>query len=145
MFTSYIRNTVDPGPTPPTSPTAFDGMAGQLKLGPNLNDNTGHTEWPDGRVHHEGMTTAFAPNTNVAYNYGGKLYNIDYNSMQEGKSLTQPTYAAITARSYHAGNLVNITLLDGSTRSLAATIDLNVWRAMGTIGGSEVLDSKYLD
>jgi prepilin-type N-terminal cleavage/methylation domain-containing protein len=138
-FTSYIRNTVDPGPVPPTNPTAFDGMAGQLKLGPNLNDNTGHTEWPDGRVHHSGITTVFAPNTQVAYNYNGRLYDIDYNSVQEGKSATQPTYAAITARSYHAGGLVNVTMLDGTTKSVRDDIDPVLWKAAGTIAGREAV------
>lgn len=144
-FTPYIRNTANPGPVVPSSTTAFDGMAGQLKLGPATNDNTGHTEWPDGRVHHSGMTTVFAPNTKVVYNYGGAVYNIDYNSIQEGKSLTQPTFAAVTARSYHTGNLVNISMLDGSTRTMTATIDLTVWRALGTIADSEVIDATKLD
>ncbi len=142
-FTSYIRNTADPGPTPPTDPTAFDGMAGQLKLGPNLNDNTGHTEWPDGRVHHSGVTTVFVPNTKVAYNYNGQLYDIDFNSTQEGRSATQPTYAAITARSYHTGHLVNVTFLDGSTKPLADTIDLAIWRGLGTIRGREILGDEW--
>jgi hypothetical protein len=106
-------------------------MAGQRKLGPSLIDNTGHTEWPDGRVHHSGMTTVFAPNTKVAYNFGGKLYDIDYNSTQEGRSATQPTYAAITARSHHPGNLVCASFLDGATKPIRGEIDLNVWRAMG--------------
>jgi prepilin-type processing-associated H-X9-DG protein len=91
------------------------------------------------------MTTAFTPNTKVIYNYGGTVYNIDYNSIQEGKSLTQPTYAAITARSYHTGNLVNISMLDGSTKTMSATIDLAVWRALGTIAGSEVIDASKLE
>jgi prepilin-type N-terminal cleavage/methylation domain-containing protein/prepilin-type processing-associated H-X9-DG protein len=141
-FTSYIRNTADPGATPPTDPAAFDGMAGQLKLGPNLNDNTGHTEWPDGRVHHSGFTTVYTPNTQVAYNHGGQLYDIDFNSMQEGKSATQPTYAAITARSYHSGGLVNVTFLDGSTRTITDAIDLQTWRDMGTIRGGEIVDTQ---
>lgn len=139
MFTPYIRNTADPGPIPPTSTNVFDGMSADRKLGPDLQDNTGHTEWPDGRVHHEGMTTCFAPNTKVNYNLNGKLYDIDYNSQQEGRSLTQPSYAAVTARSYHAGNLVNVSMLDGSTRSVSGNIDLRVWRAMGTIQGGEVV------
>ncbi len=141
MFTSYIRNTADPGPIPPTDPNVFDGLSGDPKLGPNLHDNTGHTEWPDGRVHHEGMTTCFAPNTKVNYNYNGQLYNIDFNSQQEGRSLTQPSYAAVTARSYHTGNLVNVTMLDGSTRSITGSIDLPVWRALGTIQGGEVANA----
>lgn len=138
-FTSYIRNTADPGPVVPNDPNAFDGMAGQRKLGPNLNDNTGHTEWPDGRVHHSGFTTVFTPNTKVAYNWNGKLYDIDYNSSQEGKSATQPTYAAITARSYHPGNMVNVCFLDGSTKPLRGEIDSLVWRALGTIAGHETV------
>jgi hypothetical protein len=141
-FTSYIRNTADPGPLVPSDPNAFNGMPGQLKLGPNLNDNTGHTEWPDGRVHHSGMTTVFRPNTKVHYDYGGQLYDIDFNSVQEGKSATQPTYAAITARSYHAGGLVNVCMLDGATKPIRDEIDTTLWRAMGTANGHEVVDSS---
>lgn len=138
-FTSYIRNTADPGAAVPSDPNGFDGMAGQLKLGPNLNENTGHTEWPDGRVHHSGFTTVFTPNTKVAYHHGGRLYDIDFNSQQEGRSATQPTYAAITARSYHPGNIVNACFLDGSTKSIKE-VDSTVWRALGTIDGHEVFD-----
>jgi type II secretory pathway pseudopilin PulG len=134
-FTSYFRNTADPGPTVPASATAIAGFAAggaQFKLGPNTNDNTGHTEWCDGRVHHSGFTTVFTPNTFVPYLHtDGRTYDVDYNSRQEGKSLTQPTYAAVTARSYHAG-IVNVALMDGSVRSVSDTIDLPVWRAVGT-------------
>jgi hypothetical protein len=107
-----------------------------LKLGPNTNDNTGHTEWCDGRVHHSGFTTVFAPNTRVPYVSGGKEYDIDVNSRQEGTSLTDATYAAITARSHHSG-IVNVSLLDGSVRAINDTIDLPVWRALGTRGAGE--------
>ena len=87
------------------------------------------------------MTTCFAPNTKVNYNFNGQLYNIDFNSRQEGRSLTQPSYAAVTARSYHTGNLVNVTMLDGSTRSVTGNIDLTVWRALGTIQGGEIVNA----
>lgn len=137
-FTSYIRNTADPGPVPPTSPDAFDGMEGQLKLGPNIQQNTGHTEWPDGRVHHSGITTVFTPNTKVSYNHNGRLYDIDFNSLQEGKKDDQPTYAAITARSYHNGGMVNSCLLDGSTVTISDSIDLETWRGLGTVAGGEI-------
>jgi prepilin-type N-terminal cleavage/methylation domain-containing protein/prepilin-type processing-associated H-X9-DG protein len=138
-FTPYIRNTSDPGPTPTTNPSAFQGMTGQLKLGPTLNDNTGHTEWCDGRVHHSGFTTVFTPNTKVPYDSGGKSYDIDFNSRQEGQSATQPTYAAITARSYHSGGIVNAALMDGSVRTISRTIGLPIWRAMGTRAGGEAV------
>lgn len=138
-FTSYIRNTTDPGPIPPTDPSAFMGYSGQLKLGSALNDNTGHTEWCDGRVHHAGFTTVFTPNTVVPYEYDGQTYDIDFNSEKEGNSTTKATYAAITSRSYHAGGMVNVGMLDGSTSTLAESIDLNVWRNLGTINGGEVI------
>lgn len=141
-FTPYIRNTADPGPAPPMDASAFVGMPGQLKLGPNPNDCTGHTEWCDGRVHHSGFTTTFTPNTRVSYSSGGIDYDIDFNSRQEGQSATQPTYAAITARSFHAGGTVNAALMDGSVRVVNHRIDLSIWRAVGTrIGG----ESKTLD
>jgi prepilin-type processing-associated H-X9-DG protein len=112
---------------------------GEAKLGPNTNDNTGHTEWPDGRVHHSGMTTFFAPNTIVPYEHNGETYDIDFNSLQEGKSATQPTYAAITARSYHPGGMINVVMLDGSVHSISDAIDLVTWRQLGTVRGGELV------
>ncbi|MBI2804010.1 MAG: DUF1559 domain-containing protein [Planctomycetes bacterium] len=139
-FTPYVRNTANPGPSPPTSPAQVAALAanGQRKLGPNLNDNTGHTEWPDGRVHHSGFTTVFTPNTFVPFVYNGQTYDIDYNSRQEGNSATDPTYAAITARSYHTG-LVNCLLMDGSVRPVNDNINPATWRALGTRAGNEVI------
>jgi hypothetical protein len=142
-FTSYFRNTADPGPGIPSSPADLAALAGgaQFKLGPNLNDNTGHTEWGDGRVHHSGVTTVFPPNTLVAYLHSdGRTYDIDYNSRQEGQSATQPSYAAVTARSFHPG-IVNVLWMDGSSRAISNTIDRGVWRALGTRAGGEVAPS----
>lgn len=140
-FTPYVRNTADPGPVPPASAAAVAALAsgGQSKLGAQTNDNTGHTEWGDGRVHHSGMTTVFTPNTVVPYVHtDGRTYDIDYNSQQEGRSATQPTYAAITARSFHPG-IVNTLLMDGSVRAISETINLPTWRALGTRAGNEVV------
>jgi len=142
-FTPYIRNTQDPGMTPPNDPGFFAGFSGQLKLGESLHKNTGHTEWCDGRVHHSGFTTVFTPNTVVPYELNGVTYDIDVNSEKEGNSTTKATYAAITARSYHGGGMVSTAALDGSTRSLSDTIGLDVWRAMGTINGGEVVDLNF--
>jgi prepilin-type N-terminal cleavage/methylation domain-containing protein len=132
-FTPYFRNTADPGPTVPGSVPAISGLASgaQFKLGPAVNDNTGHTEWCDGRVHHSGITTVFTPNTQVIYVKDGVEYDVDYNSMQEGKSATQPTYAAVTSRSYHPG-LVNTMMMDGSVRSVENEVDPGTWRQLGT-------------
>ena len=139
-FTSYIRNTTDPGPVPPSDPNAFQGYSGQLKLGRGLHQNTGHTEWCDGRVHHSGITTVYRPNTAVHFDHDGQRYDIDFNSVQEGKRADQATYAAVTSRSYHAGGVVNVGMLDGSTSSISDRIDEAVWRSLGTIADGEIVD-----
>jgi hypothetical protein len=136
---------MDPGPDVPTSSSVLAGFAGgaQFKLGPQTNDNTGHTEWPDGRVHHSGLTTVFTPNTFVEYIHtDGRTYDINYNSQQEGRSATQPTYAAVTARSYHEG-IVHLLLMDGSCQVTSDTIQLDVWRALGTRHGGEPVTGAW--
>jgi prepilin-type N-terminal cleavage/methylation domain-containing protein len=99
---------------------------------------TGHTEWASGHCHHSGFTTTLTPNTAVPYPFNGRIYNCDYNSQQEGNSLTRPSYAILTSRSYHTG-LVNVALLDGAVRSISNEIDLSVWRSLGTRAGGEVV------
>jgi prepilin-type N-terminal cleavage/methylation domain-containing protein len=138
-FTPYMRNSPDPGPTVPTTPAEVAALAasGQPKLGPQTNDCTGHTEWPDGRVHHSGFTTVFIPNTVVPFDFQGQTYDIDYNSRQEGNSATIRTFAAITSRSFHE-QLVNVALMDGSVRQVRNSIAIDVWRALGTRRGGEV-------
>ena len=103
--------------------------------------NTGHTEWPDGRVHHTGFTATMAPNTVVPYTNAGQVLDADYNSWQEGKSgrSGSPTYAIITSRSYHSGGVVNTAMADGSTHAIASDIALPVWRAMATRAGAETI------
>lgn len=138
-FTSYFRNTSPPPAAPPVSTGALATFApgAQFKLGPNSNNNTGHTEWADGRVHHSGITTVFGPNTFVGYVHtDGRTYDVDYNSQQEGRSPTQNTYAAVTARSHH-DSMVHALLMDGSVRSVSDSIDLQLWRALGTRNGHE--------
>ena len=144
-FTPYFRNTPDPGPNPPASPDAITGFAAgaNFKLGPRTNDNTGHTEWCDGRVHHSGITTVFPPNTVVPYTHtDGRTYDVDFNARQEGTSATQTTYAAITARSYHPGG-VNVAVMDGSVHFVPETISPAVWRAAGTRAGQEPMLIPY--
>ena len=149
-FTPYIRNTSDPEATypaglPPNDPTVVSGLvsgaaAGDQKLGATPNDNTGHTEWPDGRVHHSGFTTTFTPNTRVPFSSNGKDYDIDFNSRQEGNSATIKTFAAITARSYHNG-IVNIARMDGSVQAIDNSITGEVWRALSTRSGGEITET----
>ena len=140
-FTSYLRNASSFNPALPTATDHFEGATGELKLGPNSEVNTGHTVWTDGRVHHAGFTTTFTPNSFVAYTYDGQVYDIDFNSQQEGRDLTRPTYAAVTSRSYHPGG-VNIGRMDGSVDFLRESIDPVIYRAMGTAAGGEVFSTE---
>ncbi len=137
-YTPYIRNSVnDPGEAIPSDVEFFNGMEAELKLGPDVESNTGHTVWPDGRVHHSGFTTVFTPNSFVPYLHQGKVYDIDFSSWQEGRTFSRTTYAAVTSRSYHP-NLVNAVLMDGAVTSISDTIDPFVFRGMGSAAGSEV-------
>ena len=135
-FTSYIRNADSFDSRMPDVPVHFLGAAGELKLGPDDNSNTGHTVWCDGRVHHTGFTTTFVPNTIVPFVHDGKSYDIDFNSRQEGRDVSLPTYAAVTARSYHAGG-INYARMDGSIGFITSGIALPIWRALGTADGGE--------
>jgi prepilin-type N-terminal cleavage/methylation domain-containing protein len=133
----YTRNG---GPPSTNIPADIAAASAAVASGGEYKD-TGHTEWPDGRVHHTGFTTAMPPNADVPYTTpGGGIVNGDYNSWQEGKDggNGQPTYAIITARSFHPG-VVMTALADGSVRPIAETVDLYTWRAMSTRGGGEVV------
>ena len=139
-FTSYLRNAATIDPTLPSSPDHFLGIppgSAELKLGLATERNTGHTVWCDGRVHHTGFTTVFRPNTRVRYVWEGREYDVDYNSQQEGRDPIRPTFAAVTARSYHAAG-VNIARMDGSIDFLSDSVSLEIWRALGTASGGEV-------
>lgn len=141
-YTPYGRNmTSEPPTTPPSTAaevSALIAIAPDKKMGAATNDNTGHTEWPDGRVHHSGFTTTLPPNTPAPVVFNGLTFDADFNSRQEGSSATIPTAAAITSRSYHNGGVVNVALMDGSVRSITKSIDLATWRALGTRQGGEV-------
>jgi prepilin-type N-terminal cleavage/methylation domain-containing protein len=139
-WTPYTRNG---GPGNTNIPQTIADAQAAISTGTSfkLNPATGHTEWPDGRVHHSGFTVTLPPNTNVPFSNGGVTYDhVDYNSWQEGRdgSNGSPTYAIITSRSYHTG-IVNALLLDGSTRSVSENIDFSIWRALGTRSGGEII------
>lgn len=131
-FTPYLRDGGNPGNTAPLPPTpgAVSAYGGEFKV------DSGHTEWVDARVHQTGFTTTFTPNTIVHHVASGKTYDIDFNSMREGRSTTLPTYAVVTSRSYHTGG-VNVLLIDGSVRLVSSTIELPTWRALGSRAGGE--------
>ena len=136
-WTPYQRNG---GPTNTATPAGVGDVEVAVASGAQFKD-TGHTEWPDGRVHHSGVTVTLPPNSLVHYNDGSTDYEeTDYNSWQEGKDggAGSPSYAAVTSRSFHEG-IVNILMLDGSVRSISENINLGTWRALGTRKGREVI------
>ncbi|MDB5391453.1 MAG: hypothetical protein JWM11_7099 [Planctomycetaceae bacterium] len=141
-FQPNFYNTQDPGTVPPSIPSQLSSLAGAaiFDLGPNLNDNSGHCEWVDGSVVDSGFTTVFTPNTAVNYLHSdGRNYDIDVLSRAEGTSPTAISYAAVTARSYHTG-MVHCSLLDGSVRTVSDNISNNIWKALGTRAGGEVVN-----
>ncbi|MFK7737488.1 MAG: DUF1559 domain-containing protein [Pirellulaceae bacterium] len=135
-WTPYNRNG---GPTSLTMPANQAEAEAIIASGAQFK-NTGHTEWPDGRVHHTGFTTAMPPNSEAHFNDGTTTYpQTDFNSWQEGKNGISgpPSYAIITSRSFHTG-IVNVTLTDGSVQSVTDSIDLAIWRAYSTRSGGEI-------
>jgi prepilin-type N-terminal cleavage/methylation domain-containing protein len=140
-FQPLILNTLDPGSIPPQStltPAQY-ATGSNIQLGSQLEDKVGHSEWCEGLVHQSGFTTTYTPNQYIPYVYSdGRTYDIDWSTHSEESSLFQPTYAAITARSFHAG-FVNTLLMDGSVRSINQSISLEIWRSLGTRAGGEIV------
>ncbi len=148
----YYRNLGAAGPLPmpvapldpsdPTTPSPICSLGGDFKA------SSGHTEWVDGRAHQIGFTTTFRPNESVLCTESGEQFDVDWTNWQEGKLLTAgdplsvgpPTYAAVTARSYH-GDGVNVTMMDGSVRWFSNTVNLGVWQAFSTRSGKEIIPS----
>ncbi|MEM7475711.1 MAG: DUF1559 domain-containing protein [Planctomycetota bacterium] len=129
-YQPYLRNTQIENLGIPSRIDTFRDHGGEFKT-------TAHTVWPDGRVHHSGVTVTFTPNRVIPYVYQNELFDIDYSTQQEGNSNTFRTLAAVTSRSHHAG-MVNVCIMDGSITSLSDSIDLNVYRALGTRNGNEI-------
>ncbi len=138
-WTPYYRNG---GPPTTDIPNDVDTLVTVAVTGAQFKE-TGHTEWPDGRVHHTGFTTVMTPNTKVLHVRNGVELDIDYNSWQEGRdgSAGNPTYAAITSRSHHVG-LVHVAFMDGSVTSITDSIDRDTWRAMSTRARKESIQRE---
>jgi prepilin-type N-terminal cleavage/methylation domain-containing protein len=136
-FTPYWRDGGNPaaaGAAVPATPAAVTAhfTAGEFKA------DSGHTEWVDARVHQTGFTTTFPPNTVVPFATGGRTYDVDFNSHREGRAPARPTYAAVTSRSYHSAG-VNALRMDGSVYFQRNGVSQEVWRALGTRAGGEVV------
>jgi prepilin-type N-terminal cleavage/methylation domain-containing protein len=101
--------------------------------------DTGHVKWSIGSACYDGFTTALPPNSKVLV--GTPTVDIDYDTIDENNG--GPTYAAITSRSYHPGG-VNALCGDGSVHYFKTTINGDIWRALGSIGGGEIISSDAL-
>ncbi|NOY42036.1 MAG: DUF1559 domain-containing protein [Planctomycetes bacterium] len=140
-WTPYYRDG-DSGTAVPTNVPGEICSAGSSPLGSlggDFKTESGHTEWVDGRTHQSGFTATFTPNTKALCDENGELYDVDWNNMRVGMSTTAVTYAAVTSRSYHSGNVVNVARMDGSIESVNGDIDLIIWRAMATRAGEEIV------
>jgi prepilin-type N-terminal cleavage/methylation domain-containing protein/prepilin-type processing-associated H-X9-DG protein len=99
------------------------------------------TRWANGASYYTGMSFVLPPNFKTihqgspGYAFAGQDHNLISREENEGA----PTFAAIPARSYHAGG-VNAVFMDGSVRFVSDSVDLRVWRAAGTIAGGETFD-----
>lgn len=127
----------------PPDAASLCGLAdpGTHSMGPLLQNNSGHSEWVDGKCSHAGFTTAFGPNTVVSCSYKGSTYDVDLISSREGATPAVMVNGALTARSYHQ-NVVNAAMMDGSVRAVDDEIDLAMWRALSTRSGCEVVETK---
>ncbi len=126
----YLR---DAGGTPamPASPNGVSALGGSLR-------NSGHNEWVDSRANQSAFTTTFVPNSKCPHNDAGTIRDVDFVSSREGISATAETFGVFTSRSHHVG-IVQSLLMDGAVRSTSENIDINVWRALGTRAGGEVV------
>lgn len=135
-YTPYYRNAHTRDDVPPAEPGVLCELGGQARMGSDLDENSGHTEWVDGQVHQTGFTAAFPPGTPVWCNEEGEQFDVDWTSASQGSNQTEPTYAAVTARSYHPGG-VSAAWMDGSVRWVANSVDRSLWQALATRAGGE--------
>jgi prepilin-type N-terminal cleavage/methylation domain-containing protein len=128
-WTPYARDGVHADSALPANAAAVCALApGDFKA------DSGHTEWVDGRVHQTGFTTLLPPMTDVEC----KAPHQDWVSQREGVSPTGKTFAAVTSRSSHAGDVVNTAMVDGSVHAVTSDVDPALWRGYGTRAGGEV-------
>ena len=132
----YLRDGADPSAPEAAIPAT---PADVVALGGNFKRNSGHTEWVDGRAHQTGFTATFPPNTKVIFTSAAGVFDVDFNSSREGKTIDQITYAVVTSRSYHPGG-VQVVFADGSGHFIDEAIDVLTWRALATREGGEVVE-----
>lgn len=134
-----LANVNDPNNVPP--PDADPQTIVPEYLGGSCSYKTdAHTEWPEMAVHHNGFTTAWPPNKKTPGGPGNIYPDIDITSMRE--RIGGPTFAAITSRSHHVGGVQSL-FGDGTVKFISSSVDGRIWRALGSVGGGEVVGDSY--
>jgi prepilin-type processing-associated H-X9-DG protein len=107
----------------------------------NGNDLRGFTWWGGAA----GFTTEFQPNSPIQgsdIHTGGLCPAVDYPNLPRCTDVSTNTLARLSsARSFHTAGL-NVAMCDGSVRFVQNNIDIQVWRAMSTALGGEVVSSN---
>jgi len=134
-YTPYLRDGGNPAAINTAMPTSVNQVA---PYGGSFKIDTGHTEWVDGHVHQTGFTTTFGPNTKIPYTNGGLDYDIDFTSTREGNATNAITYAVVNSRGNHTGG-VNVVFMDGSVKMIPNSINIAIWRAMGTRSNNDLV------
>ncbi len=129
-----------PIPLPNASPASipqYVGCSGGLA---ELRPDYGHAGWEDANIPESGFTTAWPPNkrTPGQFSGGASFADVDLVSLREEEG--GPSFAAVTARSYHPGG-VNVLLGDGSVRFVKDTINGFLWRGLGSVNGGEIISA----
>ena len=149
-FVDGLSNTLAAGEKKAYQPYKRDG--GALSAVPALTakatsnttgsqkDNSGNTEWCDGRTHQDGLTTTYPPGS-VTPN-STDFPDGDFTSQREGKGSNDPAVAIVTSRSYHTGGVCNGLMMDGSTRGFTSSMNGEAWRAIGTRNGREIIPAE---
>jgi prepilin-type N-terminal cleavage/methylation domain-containing protein len=101
----------------------------------------GHSQWAEIAVHHIGFTTAWPPNFVTPGGPGMAYPDVDLNSERE--RLGGPTFAAVTSRSYHPNGVLTV-FADGAVHFESTFIDGFVWRALGSVAGSDTVPGDVL-
>ena len=133
-WTPYFRDAGIAGNLPmPMVPADVCAMAGSFK------QDTGHTEWVDGRVHQSGFTTTFPPNQKVLCNVSGRSVRRRLHQLSRGKEFGLSDAADLWCG--HGAKLPHRrrqrALLDGSIRFITDSIDRELWQHLSTRSGHE--------
>lgn len=119
----WASNTVPPatpglanGYSPPNDPAQFEAATVAISRGWSGQRGAG---WMHGREYWTAYHHYHNPNSNVP-------------------DMGTCGWGIFAARSYHVGG-VNTLMCDGAVRFVSENVDLNIWRALGTRAGGEVL------